>query len=246
MRTVRRMFTFILTFGALVAPVYAKAGSCTSQNPAVNVIFAPGNSGLHLIYGDSDFGTTSATYNNPSDSEFNGGTVYTGGVFNVCSGSNDLTLNLGNTGRFINTSFFQQLVGPASGAYDVNGKTYPMTFINVHDAYSLQAVGGSLNTCIDSSFTYSNSTTTRLYFNAPATFTTNGGVCPVTNVITGQPSPATIAVTHPDSCTWLVHPVADGSGFYRGDVLESVRKGFLSGGQYNLPFAMKLVLPNCQ
>jgi hypothetical protein len=224
------------------------SGSCTSQNPAVNVVLAPGSNGSHLIYGDADFGSGANTYYNANDPEFNGGTIYSGGVFNVCSGSNDLTLNLNNTARFINVGFFQQLAPPASGTYNVDGQTDPMTFFNVHDAYSLQTVGGSLNTCIDSSVNYSNSAHVTLYFNNPTTFQSNGGVCGLPDPVSGDADPAVITVTHPDSCTWIVRPVADSAGYYRGDVWQSVKKtGFLSGGQYNLPFAMKVVLatPSC-
>ena len=224
------------------------SGSCTSQNPAVNVVFAPGNSGQRLIYGDSDNGSTSQTYNNPNDAEFNGGTVYSGGVFNVCSGSNDLTLNLNSTPRFINTSFFQLLSSPQAGAVDVTNQTYPMVFLNLRNAYSLQTVGGGLNTCLFSDVNYTNSTTFHVRFESTSLYGPQGTTCP--NDAVGQAanyggSTSVIAVTHPDSCTWLVHPVADSSGYSRGGLVETIHKQTLSGGQYNLPFAMKVVLASC-
>jgi hypothetical protein len=219
------------------------SGSCTSQNPAVNVILAPGSNGLHLLYGDKDFGTGSSTYNNPNDAEFNGGTIYTGGVFNVCSGSSDLTLNLNTTPRFINVSFFQQLTAADPGAIDVSNHTYSAQFFNVRELYTVQSVGGSLLTCL-----YTTTQGGALYFQNPATYISRGGFCadgaPAVVANSGGDT-SFIQVTHPDSCTWIVRPVPDSLGHARGGLAQTIKKQVLSGGQYNLPFAMKVVLSTC-
>ncbi len=56
-----------------------------------------------------------------------------------------------------------------------------------------------------------------------------------------------ITVTHPDACTWIVRPAPDGSpnGYFRMGIVETVNKKTLFGGEYNVPFAMKVVLQNC-
>lgn len=242
--------TLTLCFILAMLPLGAWAsGSCTSQNPSVNIVLAPGNSGQHLIYGDSDFTSGSNTYNNPNDPEFNGGTIYTGGVFNVCSGSNDLTLNLNTSARLINASFTQQLAPAAPGAISVANNTYPIGFFNVRDAYSLQTVGGSFNTCFFNSVDYNNNTTFNLRFENSTTMTnpaTCGDATGIAGAVNAGGDTSIVQVTHPDSCTWIVQPLLDSTGlYYRGGLAETIKKQTVAGGQYNLPFAMKVVLSSC-
>ncbi len=217
-------------------------GSCTSQNPAVNVVLAPGSNGLHLIYGDSDFGSGANTYYNANDQEFNGGSIYSG-VFNVCSSSLDLTVNLNTTSRFVNASFFQQVAPSAPSAVSVFNHTYPITFFNLRNAYVLQAVGGTYNTCLFNSVQYTNSESFALRFESA---TTDATVCPSSAIYNTGGDTSVVQITHPDSCTWLVHPLLDSSGqYYRAGLAETIKKQTLSGGQYNLPFAMKVTLATC-
>lgn len=240
-------FTYVLLVLALLtsgaaAAVKGSSGSCTSQNLAVNVIFAPNNGGGNLIYGDG-----ASIYS--STDQFNGGTIYPGGVFNLCSGSDDLTLSLASP-RFINVSFFQQVTSPAPGAPILYNNTYPMTFINLRDVYSLQTVGGTLNTCLDGTVVYSKSTTTRMRIENPATFTDNGGVCSkstdsVAQAANSGGNTSLIVVTHPDSCTWVATPIVDSFGYYRVGMAATVNRATVSDGQYNLPFAIKMVLASC-
>ena len=242
----RQAILLFVTAAMFPLASFAFQATCVRQDPAVNVIFAPGNNGQRLIYGDSDHGSTTNTYSNPNDAEFNGGTIYTGARFNsACSGTNDLTLNLNSSPRFINTSFFQLLSSPQAGATDVTNQTYPMTFLNVRNAYSLQTVGGTLNTCL-----FSNVGAFSLRFESTSLFGPAGTPCPndpVGLAANYSGSTSLIVVTHPDSCTWLVHPVADTSGYFRGGLVETIKRQTLSGGQYNLPFGIKLVLasPSC-
>lgn len=217
-------------------------GSCTSQNPPVNIVFAPGSGGLHLIYGDSDFGSGPNTYNDPNDPEFNGGTLYTGGVFNVCSSSLDLTLNLNTSSRFINASFFQQITPPDPSAINVSNHTYPITFFNLRNAYALQTVGDTLNTCWFNSVQYNNNQNFSLRFESASTDPTT---CPNPAMYNTGGDTSVVQITHPDACTWLVHPLPDSSGYDRGGLVETLKKQTVTGGQYNLPFAMKVTLSTC-
>jgi hypothetical protein len=248
-QAVRILMAVVLGLGATIAWA---SGSCTSQNITVNVVLAPGSNGLHLIYGDSDFGTTSNTYNNPNDAEFNGGTVYPFGTFNLCSGSNDLTLNLTQTGRSSWASFTQQLSPPDAGGVNLNGNVYGLVFFNVRAAYTTP-LGGSLNTCLQTQISPPSglsSETWALRFEDPSTYASSGGVCETNGsglgpIVNKGGNTSLVVVQHPDACTWLVHPQVDAFGFYRGGVAETIKRTTYSGGQYNLPWAMKLVLGSC-
>lgn len=225
------------------------SGSCQSQNIAVNVIFAPGNSGQRLLYGDSDFGTGSNTYYNANDPEFNGGSLYSFGAFQICSASNDMTLNLNTTGRTASLAFTQQLSPPQSGAVDVNGHTYPVTFFNLRAAYDTP-LGGSMNTCFGPSPDAPNSQTWYFRFENPSTYYQNAGKCEtggsgISAVVNEGADTSLVTIQHPDSCTWIVHPQPDSSGFYRAGLAEDIKKTLFFGGQYNVPWAMKLVLGQC-
>lgn len=239
--------------GTELFAVTAKPNSCTSD-VQLKAIFAPGNGGsLRLVYGDSDSGTTARTYSNPSDPEFDGGSVYTDGAdgifvqFQVCNGSNDLIINLGNSSRFLNFKFSQQLTSPDPRAVDVAGGTYKANFLN-GSAMFTTPLGGTLTTCLGGQL-QGIAQVAQYKFQNPATYQVNGGLClgggaAQTANIGGDTS--LIQVEHPDVCTWIIRPVADGSGFYRGGVAETIRNKLFSGGQYNLPFAIKLVNKGCQ
>jgi hypothetical protein len=92
-----------------------------------------------------------------------------------------------------------------------------------------------------------------VFFRNPAVLeTTPGGVpsCPDgsnTTLANLGGDTSIVRVVHPNACTWIVTPVADAMGWYRGGLVEQLKSGsFVAGGQYNLPFALKLTKLGCQ
>lgn len=242
---------------------WAGSGKCSSDVP-LKAIFAPGNNGINLIYGDSDFGSSSNTYDNSSDSVFNGGTIYTDGLdgasvkFQICNGTNDFVLNLGtgSTARFVNFAFTQPLSTPDPGTVNVAGKTYQEGFFNGNEIANatLLPVGRSLNTCMTTSlFNIIKGETAHVFFQNPSAYETAPGGTPGCNdgtlaTIANTPmSTSVITVSHPDSCTWIITPQSDSQGAYAGGLVEQLKgNSYANGGQYNLPFAIKLVKLTCQ
>ena len=253
----------IAVLACLTAPAtWAGSGKCTSD-VSLQAIFAPESNG-NLLYGDSDFGSSSNTYYNSSDPVFNGGTIYTDGLnganvkFQICNGTNDFILNLGtgSTARFVNFAFTQPLSTPDPGTVNVAGKTYQEGFFNGNQIANatLLPVGGSLNTCMTTSlFNIIKGETAHVSLQNPALYETAPGGTPGCNdgtlaTIANTPMPTSIiSVSHPDSCTWIITPQLDSTGVYhRAGLVEQLKgNSYANGGQYNLPFAIKLAKLAC-
>jgi hypothetical protein len=249
--------------GTELFSVVAKGtGPCTSDI-SLRVILAPGfvNGGTARLYGDSDFGTTAKTYNNPADPLFHGGSIYTDGVEGVyaeiqgCNGTNDFTVRV-TTGskRFFNFDFSEQLTAPDPRAVNVTGKTYREGFVHAYQvANDALYVSGQLNTCFGSTLgTIIKGQAAHVLLRNPAVLeTAPSGVpsCPDgsnTTLANQGGDTSILRVTHPDACTWIIIPVADSMGWYRAGLIEQLRGGtYVSGGQYNMPFAMKVIKLGC-
>jgi hypothetical protein len=236
-------------------------GTCTSDI-SLQAIFAPGSNG-NLIYGDSDFGSSSNTYYNSSDPVFNGGTIYSDGLdgadvkLQICNGTNDFVMNLGtgSTARFVNFAFTQQLSTPDPRTVNVADKTYQEGFFNGNEIAnaSLLPVGGSFNTCLGTSLSnIIKGETAHVSFNNPAVYEIAPGGTPgctdgtLASIANTPMSTSIITVSHPDSCTWIITPQLDSTGAHRGGLVEQLKgNSYANGGQYNLPFAIKLVKLTC-
>ncbi len=238
-------------------------GSCT--NLSLQAIFAPGrmNGGTALLYGDSDGGTGANTYTNSNDPMFNGGSVYTDGVagayveFQVCNGSNDFVMNLGqnHNSRFINFDFSDPLTPPDPQAVDVTGTIHQEGFLNANEVGNESLyVNGELQTCMGSSlFSIIKAETAHVMFDDPELgLTASGSGTPgcgggvITDIADSDGPTAIIHVSHPDACTWIITPVADSQGNYVGGLVEQLKNhSYVSGGQYSMPFAIKLLKLNC-
>jgi hypothetical protein len=239
------------------------ANSCTDVS--LEAIMAPGlpSGGTALLYGDSDFGTGPNTYYNANDPLFNGGSIYTDGVdgasvkFQVCNSTNDFIMNLGtgSKNRHINFNFSQQLTAPSPGTVDVTGTIHQEGFINANEiANSSLYVNGQLVTCMGTSLsTIIKGDTSHVFFRNPAQYqTAPGGTIGCDDGTLSQLAnqgldSATVQVSHPNTCTWILEPVADANGDYVGGLVEQLKnQSFASGGQYNMPWAIKLIQLGCQ
>jgi len=234
--------------------VTEKPNSCTSD-VQLKVVFAPGNgTSLRRIFGDSDFGSTANTYSNANDPEFDGGSLYADGVggvyaqFQVCNGSNDFIMSLGDSTRHVNFDFSEQLVSPDPGAEDLVGKTYKAGFFNGNVMFNTP-LAGTFTTCLGGQLA-GIAKRAAFKFQNPSTYQINGGPCQgggLAQVANQGGDTSLIRVEHPDACTWIIRPVADSGGFDRGGVAETLKNNkVVSGGQYNLPFAIKLIRAGCQ
>ena len=239
-------------------------GTCT--NTSLQAILAPGvpNGGTALLYGDSDFGSGPNTYYNPTDTLFNGGSIYTDGQsgayveFQLCNGTNDFVMNLGTgkNSRYFNFDFSTPLAAPDPGTVDVTGTIQQDAFLNANEvANDSLYVNGELQTCMGSSLSsIIKGQTAHVMFDDPAIdVTPSGGGTPgcsggvVTDIANQDGPTAIIHVSHPDACTWIITPVADSQGDYVGGLVEQLKnQSFASGGQYNMPFAIKVIKIGCQ
>jgi hypothetical protein len=243
-------------------PGWAKS-TCTSDVP-LEAIMAPGppNGGTALLYGDSDFGTGPDTYYNSGDALFNGGSVYTDGQngayvkFQICNGTNDFIMNLGTgkNSRHIYFNFSEELTPPSTGAVDVTGTIHQEGFINANEiANSSLYTNNQLLTCMGTSLsTIINGDTSHVFFRNPAQYQTAPGGTPgcddgtLSQLANQGLNTATVQVSRPDACTWILTPVADANGNIVGGLVEQLKnQSFVSGGQYNMPWAIKLIKIGC-
>lgn len=242
-------------------PSWARGGC---KDVPLQAILAPGvpNGGTALLYGDSDYGSGPDTYH--SSDQFNGGSIYTDGQdgayvkFQVCNGTNDFIMNLGTgkKSRYINFDFSTPLTAPDPSAVDVTGTIHQEGFLNANEVAndSLLPVSGTLQTCMGSSLSsIIKGQTAHVMFDDPAIdVTPSGGGTPgcsggvVTDIANQDGPTAIIHVSHPDACTWIITPVADSQGDHVGGLVEQLtNQSFASGGQYNMPFAIKVIRTGC-
>jgi hypothetical protein len=215
------------------------AASCTDI-PLRVTIFGIADTSLGGIYGDTQ---------NPADSS-----QYTDGVngvyakFQVCNESNDFILNLSKSSRFFVIDFSNQIV---SG--DTNPPKDPaqqVQFMNVNQVANLGLyTNNQLSTCMGSTFAlrkgfdshirYSNSSVTQTTTN-PGIPGCDDGV--VTEIANQGGDTSVVKITKGDNCSsWVITPVPVPENTYDvTGLIVGTPKGFVDGGQYNMPFQITL------
>ena len=240
------------------APPSANRGQC-SDIP-LRLIVAP-QSHPGGISGDG-----LSLYNNPNDSEFNGGTQYQDGVggvyvkFQVCNGTNDFIVNLRNTSpvRYLNLDFSSQLAPPDTfdGAVDLTGQQFQQQGEQINEmANAALYSSGQFVTCSG----FDLGALSRTVTGATAWFhptTIYAPVVPDCNGGTGQDlanqptNTSPVLVQQVNACTWTAAPRLDSTGSWdRIGVAEVVKtKGtntWVAGSQYQMPFNYEIQKLNC-
>ena len=245
--------------GTELFAVQAKGNGNACADIPLMLVVKPQTLGLGGVSGDGV-----ATYNNPNDPAFNGGTLYQDGVggvyvrFQICNGTNDFVLNFRSTSpvRYLNLDFSQQLAAPdtAGGAVDLTGKQIHQQGEQINEmANAALYSNGQFITC--SGFMLNSLSRTVSGGNAwykptsiysPVVPDCNGGSGPDLANQTAETSP--VLVKQVNACTWTVSPMLDSTGsWYRIGVAEVLNKTntWVAGGQYQMPLSYEIQKLNC-
>ena len=227
----------------------------------LELIVVPQPQGQGGISGDAV-----SIYNNPSDPNFNGGTLYQDGVggayvqFLICNGSNDFVVNLHGTSptRYLNVDFSVQLAPPdtADGAVDLTGQQIHQQGEQINEmANTSLYTNGQFVDCsglmlnpLSQTVTGGNAWFKPTTIYDPVVPDCLGGTA---QNLANQPiNTSPVLIQQVNACTWTVAAMLDSTGtWHRVGVAETVKtKGTstsVAGGQYQMPFSYEIQKLNC-
>ena len=255
-----RSYLFSLPLIAVLVVASGQTFAKTCADVPVTITIAAGTptGGVSAMYGDG-----LVPYNG-TDQRFQGGTMYQDGVggvyakFQICNGTNDLILNSANTSRYLNYDFRQRIPNaypdpsaPFQGGIVWNGGP-GVGFFNANEVYNsalyVPDANGTLQTCLGSQFSASKTFSTLVRNSVNQVGCASNPWKPVGNA----PNPTSVVeVRHPDPCDWVVTAlpsyVSPYGNYTVAGLVEMVKQGYLSGGQYDMPLLIKATLnqPGC-
>src|SRR5512146_120242 len=245
--------------GGELFAVQTAPGQCTDVPLQLIVVpQAPGQGGIS--------GDGLSIYNNPSDTAFNGGTLYQDGVggvyvrFQLCNGTNDFVLNLrgSSPARYLNLDFSVQLASPdtADGAVDLTGQQLhqqgeqinEMANIALYTDEQFEDCSGFMLNALSRTVTGGNAWFHPSTLYDPIVPGCFGGTAQ--NLANSPLNTSPVLIQQVNACTWTVSPMLDSTNtWYRIGIAETVKVSKTStsvaGGQYQMPFSYEIQKLNC-